>query len=218
MTFKEIRARVDAMVNRLDQDYFANRDECIRAGHRYCERKALLRETMFERWTTSDQIPAGVGTVPLSACYRASAELRVYRLPDRIPLTRIRTPWLREPFRTDDGQNVDLRNLTTLGIPTYFAVQGRTVLLRPLPAEALDLEIVGTGWAEPLTGDLDETVISQSAPDALIYASCMEVWRLLGDEPQVTFWQNAADKAIAEFVADQLHEEEPPILVMTVPG
>jgi hypothetical protein len=218
MTFKEIRARVDACVNRLDQDYLANRDECIRAGHRYVERKLLAREGMFERWTTSDQIPAGVGTVPLSACYRASAELRVYRLPDRIPLTRIRTPWLRETFLTEDGQRVDLRDTSTLGTPTYFAVQGRTVLLRPLPAEPLDVEIVGTGWAEPLMSEPDETVVSQEAPDALIYASCAEVWKLLGDEPQMTFWQTSADKAIVEWALDRLHEEEPPILVMQTPG
>jgi hypothetical protein len=217
MTFAEIKARVNANVNRLDQDYLANRDECIRAGHRYVERKAILREGMFARWTTSDQIPAGVGTVPLPACYRASAELRVYRLPDRIPLTRIRTPWLRDPFR-DEGRDVDLRTLTTLGTPTYFAVQGRSVLIRPLPAEALDLEIVGTGWADPLLGDLDETVISQAAPDALIYASCAEIWLMLGDEPQQTYWRTQADRAIAEWVADALHEEEPPVLVMEVPG
>jgi hypothetical protein len=218
MTFAQIQARVDACVNRLDQDYLANRDECIRAGHRYIERKFLGREGAFERWTTTDQIPAGVGTVPLSACYRASAELRVYRLPDRIPLTRIRTPWLREPFRIEDGLTIDLRDTATLGTPTYFAVQGRSVLIRPLPATALDLEIIGTGWAEPLMGDLDETVISQEAPDALIYAACAEMWKLLGDEPQFTYWQTQADKAIAEWALDRLHEEEPPVLVMQTPG
>jgi hypothetical protein len=217
MTFGEIKARVNANVNRLDQDYLANRDECIRAGHRYVERKAILREGMFARWTTSEQIPAAVGTVPLPACYRASAELRVYRLPDRVPLTRIRTPWLRESF-LEDGQNMDFRNLSQLGSPTHFAVQGRTVLIRPLPAVPLDLEIVGTGWADPLMGDLDETVISQAAPDALIYASCAEVWLMLGDEPQQTYWRTQADRAIAEWVADALHEEEPPVLVMQTPG
>jgi hypothetical protein len=217
MTFAEIRARVDACVNRLDQDYLANRDECIRAGHRYIERKFLAREGMFARWTTTEQIPVAVGTVPLPACYRASAELRVYRLPDRTPLTRIRTPWLREPF-LEDGLSMNFRNLSQLGPPTHFAVQGRTVLIRPLPAEALDLEIVGTGWADPLLGDLDETVVSQEAPDALIYASCAEVWKLLGDEPQMTYWQTQADKAIAEWALDRLHEEEPPVLVMEVPS
>jgi hypothetical protein len=218
MTFAEIKTRVDACVNRLDQDYLANRDECIRAGHRYVERKFLGREGMFERWTTTDQIQPAVGTVPLSACYRASAELRVYRLPDRVALTRVRTSWLREPFDDSDGLEVDLRNTTTLGTPAYFAVQGRTVLIRPLPATALDLEIVGTGWAEPLQADLDETVVSQEAPDALIYASCAEMWKLLGDEPQMTFWQTQADKAIAEWALDRLHEENWPTMVMEVPG
>jgi hypothetical protein len=218
MTFKEIRARVDACVNRLDQDYLANRDECIRAGHRYVERKSILRETMFERWTTTDQIPAAVGTVPLSACYRASAELRVYVLPERRPLERIRTPWLRDPFMSEDALSIDLRDTTTLGTPAYFAVQGRTVLIRPLPAAPIDLEIVGTGWAEPLMADADETVVSQAAPDALIYAANAEVWLLLGDEPQMTYWRTQADRAIAEWVADQLHEEEPPVMVMSVPG
>lgn len=218
MTFAEIKARVDANVNRLDPDYLANRDECIRAGHRYVERKYLAREGMFERWTTTEQISVSVGTVPLPACYRASAELRVYRLPDRAPLTRIRTPWLREPFMSAEGSRIDLRNPSTLGTPTYFAVQGRTVLIRPLPAEALDLEIVGTGWAEPLMIATDETVVSQEAPDALIYASCAEVWKLLGDEPQMTFWQTQADKAIVEWALDRLHEEEPPVWVMEVPG
>jgi hypothetical protein len=217
MTFTEIRARVDACVNRVDQDYLANRDECIRAGHRYVERKFLGREGMFERWSTAEQIPAAVGTVPLSACYRASAELRVYRLPDRIPLTRIRTPWLREYF-IHEGLGVALWDTTTLGTPEYFAVQGRTILIRPLPAESLDLEIVGTGWAEPLMADFDETVVSQEAPDALIYAANAEVWKLLGDEPQMVFWQTQADKAIVEWALDRLHEEEPPVLCMEVYG
>jgi hypothetical protein len=217
MTFGEIKARVNANVNRLDQDYLANRDECIRAGHRYVERKAILREAMFARWTTTEQIPGAVGTVPLPACYRASAELRVYRLPDRIPLTRICTPWLREPF-LEDGLRMDFRNLSQLGPPTHFAVQGRTVLIRPLPVEPIDLEIVGTGWADPLLADLDETVVSQTAPDALIYASCAEVWLMLGDEPQQAYWRTQADRAIAEWTLDQLHEEEPPVLVMQTPG
>jgi hypothetical protein len=217
VTFKEIRARVDATVNRLDPDYVQNRDELIRAGHRFLERKFTGRQALYSQWATTDRVPQGVGTVPLPACYRASAELAVYLLPERTKLDRIPPRMFRDPFVNADGLAVDLRG-EALGTPQYVTVRGRTLALRPLPSTDIDVEIVGTGWAEPLVLDHDESVLTQGAPDAVIYAACREVWLFLGDDPQKTYWETQAVAAIQEWLADQTAEEVVVPYVMAVPG
>jgi hypothetical protein len=105
-----------------------------------------------------------------------------------------------------------------LGTPLYFTVLGRSLQIRPLPSVEADIEIVGTGWADPLLLDTDESVLSQEAPDAILYAALREVWLFMGDDPQQTYWQKQAERAVAEWMADRLQEEHPPTLVMEVPG
>jgi hypothetical protein len=217
MTLGELLTRLDAYANRTDPDYVDNRVHFIQAGHRWLERKFHGREAWFTRFQTSESVPVAVGAVPLPACYRHSAELRVYRLPDRIPLTRIAPAHLREPFLLD-GLWKDLRDTRRLDTPLYYAVQGNSLQLRPLPAAALDLEIIGTGWADPLMADADESVLSQGVPDAVIYAALREVWLFMGDEPQMTYWEGQAARAMVEWVGDRVHEELPPPLVMEVFG
>jgi len=218
MTLGDLRTKVTAYVNRDDPDFLDNLDHFIHAGHRWLERKFHGREALYAHWTTSESTPIGVGTVPLPACYRASAELRVYRLPDRIPLSRIHPSDLREPFARAGEPDVDLRNTSTLGTPGYFAVIGRSLQIRPLPSVALDLEIVGTGWSEPMVQPFDETVLTQDAPDAVIYAATREAWLFFGDEAQVTYWEAQAGKAVDEWISDRVHEESPGPMVMEVPG
>jgi hypothetical protein len=218
MTLGDLRTKVTAYVNRDDPEFLDNLDHFIHAGHRWLERKFHGREALYGHWATSDSVGVGVGTVPLPACYRASAELRVYRLPDRIPLARIHPRDLRDPFTNADGIDIDLRTPGTLGTPSYFAVLGRSLAIRPLPSEALDLEIVGTGWAEPMHAPLDETVLTQDAPDAVIYAAARETWLFFGDDAQVTYWEAQAGKAVDEWISDRVHEESPGPMVMEVPG
>lgn len=218
MQYDEIRARVDAYANRTDADYTQNRDHFIAAGHRWIERKFLGKEAVYAQWVTTETVPVAVGVVPLPATYRASAELRVYRLPDRTPLTRIRPAWLREPF-IDHGATITLADLTMLGTPTYFAVQGRTLAIRPLPALPTDLEIVGTGWAEPLVDPDSETVLTQEAPDAVIYAALRECWLFMGDDAQRGYWETQAGTAVQEWLGDRVQEEGTPVpYVMDTPG
>ena len=217
MTLADLRRDFLFKMNRTDPDVVDHVDEFINAGVRYVERKFLGAEPLYAKWQNNETIPAGVGTVPLPACWRPSAELRVYRLPDRARLDRIHPQALREPF-TFNGTTVDLRTPTMLGTPTYFAVWGRALLLRPLPAVPLDLEIVGTGFADPLEQPTDESVVTQSAPDAVLYAACREAWLTLGDEPQMTYWQTQADGAIAAWTGDRVHSETLAPLVMEVPG
>jgi hypothetical protein len=218
MTLGDLRTKVKAYVNRDDPDFLDNLDHFIQAGHRWIERKYHAKEAFYSKWQTEQPVPHAVGVVALPACYRASAELRVYRLPERAPLTRIAPPCLREPFRTSAGLEVDLRDTTVLGTPLYFAVMGRSLQIRPLPAIPLDLEIVGTGWAEPMTQDRDETVLTQEAPDAVIYAAVRELWLFMGDEPQQTYWENQASRATQEWIGDRVHEETAPLLIMEIPG
>jgi hypothetical protein len=217
MTLEQLRAAFLFKMNRNDSDIVDHVDEFINAGVRYTERKFLGTEPLYARWQNSDSVPAGVGAVPLPACWRPSAELRVYRLPDRALVRRIPFRYLREPF-IEDGLSVDLRNTSTWGTPTYYALLGRSLALRPLPSEPLDLEIVGTGYADPLVYPTDESVVTQSAPDAVLYAACREAWLTLGDDGQMTFWAAQADSAIGAWVGDRVHSETLAPLVMEIPG
>ena len=217
MTLAELRARFLFTMNRNDPDIVDHVDEFINAGVRFVERKYLGTEPLYARWQNSETLGVGVGTVPLPACWRASAELRVYRLPDRVPLAKIPPAMLRESF-LEDGQSFDFRNTTTLGVPTHYAVWGRSLALRPLPSEALELEIVGTGFADPLTAPDDESVVTQEAPDSVLYAACREAWLTLGDEPQMAYWQTQAERAIAEWMGDRIHLEHTPPMHMETPG
>jgi hypothetical protein len=218
-TAGDLLERLDAYVNRVDPDYLQNRYMFLNAGHRWVERKFHAREALYGKWLTTDRIPMGVGAVPLPGCYRPSAELRVYRMPERQALTKIRPTYLREPF-IDQGRSIDLRDTTQLGVPSYYAVYGRALEIRPLPAEPLDLEITGTGWADPMSVESDETVLTQDAPDAVLYSALREVWLFLGDEPQMAYWQTQAERAVSEWILDRTSEELPlpPPLYMEVPG
>lgn len=218
MNLEQILGHLDRYVNRTDPDYVDNRIHFIQAGHRWIERKFHGKEALFARWDSAERVEARVGVVPLPACYRASAELRVRVLPDRRPLTRVPTAALRGEWVLLDGTVLDLRSTAQASDSLYFAVAGRALEIRPLPAVAMDLEIEGTGWAEPLTNPPDETVLSQEAPDAVIYAACREVWLFMGDEPQMNYWQAQAGAAVAEWISDRIHQEEPPTLVMEMPG
>jgi hypothetical protein len=217
MTLADLRRDFRFKMNRTDPDVVDHIDEFINAGVRYVERKFLGEEPLYAKWQNTETIPVGVGAVPLPACWRPSAELRVYRLPDRAPLTRIGTKSLREPFNLS-GTTVDLRELSHLDTPLYYTVLGRSLALRPLPAVPLDIEIVGTGFADPLVEPSDESVVTQSAPDAVLYAACREAWLTLGDEPQMLYWQGQADSAIAAWIGDRVHSETLGPLVMETPG
>lgn len=219
MNLSELLTRLDSYVNRDDPDYVLNRVHFIQAGHRWLERKFHGREALFARWQTTEPLAAYSGVVKLPACYRASAQLRVRILPDRTLLTRIPPAAIRTQWTLSDGTVIDLRDTTvTAQCPLYFAVMGRALELRPLAPTPIDLEIEGTGWAEPLTNPDDETVLSQEAPDAVIYAGCREVWLFMGDDPQRQYWENQAGAAVQEWIADRIHEEDAPPLVMDIPG
>lgn len=217
MTLADLRAAVLFRVNRTDPDVTEHVDEFINAGVRYVERKFLGEEPLFAKWNNTERIPIGVGSVALPACWRPSAELRVYVLPERALLTRVGTKALREPFNLG-GTTVDLRDTSRLATPLYYTVLGRSLALRPLPALPLDIEIVGTGFADPLVEPTDESVVTQSAPDAVLYAACREVWLTLGDEPQMLFFEKQANGAIAAWIGDRVHAEMLAPLVMETPG
>lgn len=218
MTLAQLRDRLSQYANRVDPDFINNRDEFLRTGHRWVERKFLSSEPMFARWEQTESLQPGIGTVPLPGCYRHSAELRVYLLPDRALLQRLPPRALRDPMRLLDGTEIDLRGTHQLATPLYFTVLGRSLQIRPLPVVSTTVEIVGTGWADPMTLDTDETVLTQEAPDAVLYAALREVWLFMGDDPQQDYWMKQAERAVAEWMADRIQEEHPPTLVMEVPG
>lgn len=219
MTAGDLLRLLDSYSNRRDPDYVDHRLDFLNAGMRWVEQKWHGREAQYGRWAVTDSLQAAVGVVPLPACYRASAELRVSILPNRTGLARIAPAGLREgPWLDQVGAAWDFRQTQQLGTPTHYAVIGRSLELRPLPNAPLDIEITGTGWADPLMLMTDETVLTQEAPYAVLYAALREVWLYLGDEPQMTYWQTQAERAVVEWVGDRLHEEHPPQLVMETPG
>jgi hypothetical protein len=219
MKLGELLGHLDQYVNRDDPDYVSNRLHFIQAGHRWLERKFHGREALFAKWDTTTPLLIGSGTVPLPACYRASAELRVALLPERTPLTRIPPAAIRTPWQLADGTVLDFRQQPLpLGTPGYFAVYGRALELRPLTDRTRDVEIQGTGWSEPLLLPDDETVLTQEAPDAVLYAAAREVWLFMGDQPQKDYWEAQAAAAVGEWIQDRIHEETPVTPVMEVPG
>ena len=219
MTAGELLRLLDSYVNRNDPDYVNHRYDFLNAGHRWCEQKFHFREAQYQKWQMSESLPAGVAVLPLPACYRHSAEIRVTLLPDRTALARVKPADLRAgPWTDSAGVSHDFRSTTTRETPTHFAIVGRSLELRPVPATDTDVEISGTGWADPMTTELDETVLTQEAPYACLYASLREVWLFLGDDPQQQYWATQAERAVAEWAGDRLSEEHPPTLVMECPG
>lgn len=219
MTAGELLRLLDAYSNRQDPDYVNHRWDFLNAGHRWCEQKFHAREAQYAKWQMTESLPTGVAVLPLPACYRASAEIRVSLLPDRVGLARVKPADLRMgPWLDPTGVEYDFRTATTLGTPTHYAVIGRSIELRPVPNVDTDVEISGTGWADPMLTELDETVLTQEAPYAVLYAALRECWLFMGDDPQQTYWANQAERAVGEWMGDRIHEEHPPAMVMEVPG
>ena len=112
----------------------------------------------------------------------------------------------------------DFRSLRTLNTPTHYAIIGRSIELRPVPSVDTEVEISGTGWADPMRSETDETVLTQEAPYAVLYASLRECWLFMGDDPQQTYWATQAERAVVEWAGDRIHEENPPTMWMECPG
>ena len=219
MTAGELLLLLDAYVNRIDPDYVDHRFDFLNAGHRWVEQKFHFREAQYQKWQVSESLPAGVAVFGLPACYRHSAEIRVSLLPDRTALARVKPSDLRVgPWVDPAGVAYDFRNTSTLGTPTHYAINGRSVELRPVPAVETEVEVSGTGWADPMTSEANETVLTQEAPYAVLYASLRECWLFMGDDPQQAYWAAQAERAVVEWAGDRIHEENPPTMYMEVPG
>ena len=74
-------------------------------------------------------------------------------LPDRTALARVKPadlragPWVDPAGVASRLPEHDARWET----PTHYAIVGRSIELRPVPATDTDVEISGTGWADPMT-------------------------------------------------------------------
>jgi hypothetical protein len=229
MTLAELRRLVTNYSGRTDPDFLTNVDDFIRLGHRYVERAWQGRESMFSVFVQTVPMAAGVGSVPVPAAYRPSAGLNVHLYPPndlgtraidliRIPLEAFTTD---APWRLPDGTTIDAFDRWTRGTPRVYCFHGRQVVVRPVNAEAQTIAITATGWAEPLRYDADETVVSQAAGEAVLYAALREAWSFLGDPAQKATWEAEATRAIEAWMRDgtqdDLHQHGLP-LVMQVPG
>jgi hypothetical protein len=229
MTLAEIRRLVTNYSGRTDPDFLNNVDDFIRIGHRYVERAWHGREQQFASWTYQVPLQPGNSAIPLPPQYRPSAELILHtaapedwatdrRVLERVPTAAMMTT---EPWRLADGTTIPLENPFLLGEPRVFSVFGRVLFVRPSAASPKRLYVTATGWATPLTYDADETVVSQAAPDAVLYAALREAWSFLGDPVQKATWEGEATRAIEAWVRDGTHEEVGAHglpLVMQVPG
>jgi hypothetical protein len=231
MTLAELRRLVTNYSGRTDPDFLNNVDDMIRLGHRYVERAWLGREQQFMYWEQQGVLAAGQFLLPLPAHYRHSAELRVTAYPaptgartlpwhqlERVPLEAM---VVDAPWRLSDGTTIDAYDYLTRGEPRVYAVAGRMLEVRPTPAAPVQIVTTASGWASPLTYDSDETVVSQAAPDAVLYAALREAWSFLGDPVQKATWEGEAIRAIEAWMRDGVQEEiaaQGLPLVMQEPG
>jgi hypothetical protein len=219
MTAGELLRLLDAYANRIDPDYVDHRFDFLNAGHRWCEQKFHFREAQYAKWQMTERLPTGVAVLPLPGCYRHSAEIRVTLLPDRTALARVKPSDLRVgPWVDPAGVSYDFRDTRHLNTPTHYAIIGRSIELRPVPATDTEIEVSGTGWADPMLTEMDETVLTQEAPYAVLYASLRECWLFMGDDPQQQYWAAQAERAVVEWAGDRIHEENPPVMVMETYG
>jgi hypothetical protein len=229
MTLAEIRRLVTNYSGRTDPDFLTNVDDMIRLGHRYVERAWLGREQYYTVWTHAVIVDPGQNLVALPKDYRPSAQLSVHVTPpddpghlgtilERVPIDAMLSD---RPWRLSDGTVLDLYDVA-YGSPRVYAVWlGRTVTFRPPNATALLVRLGGQAWSAPLTFDSDETVVSQQAPEAVLYAALREAWSFLGDPVQKATWEGEATRAIEAWMRDGTHQETAAQglpLVMQVPG
>jgi hypothetical protein len=215
-------------VGRSDPEFLTHRDDFIRLGHRYVERQWWGREHQYMYWMSQAPLAAGAIYVPLPATYRHSAQLTVNAYPaeggwppiqlERVPIEAMT---VQAPWRVADGTTIDAFDHVTPGEPRVYAVFGRELQVRPSPAVAKRIAITATGWAQELWFDSDETVLSQAAPQAVLYAALRETWAFFGDPVQKAAWDAEATAAIDAWRRDGTQEEAAAHglpLVMQVPG
>jgi hypothetical protein len=194
MTLAELRRLVTNYSGRTDPDFVNNVDDFIRLGHRYVERAWIGREQHLTSWNQTVPLQAGQGTIPLPAAYRHSAALQLYL-----------------DFGVDGGHGTPLMRFpqdAVAGPQPWRMPDGRTINLLDFgPGEPHTVHISGLGWAEPLRYDSDETVVSQAAPEAVLYAALREAWSFLGDPIQKATWEAEATRAIEAWMRDGTQEE-----------
>jgi hypothetical protein len=214
MNLAEIRRLVTNYSGRSDPDFLTNVDDFIRLGHRYVERAWQGREAYFAAWTYSVIVAPGWGSIALPKDYRPSAQLSMYLAPtdtlqygtqlERMPADAM---FSDRPWQLSDGTILHPYDNITRGEPRVFAALSRSLHFRPVNAADRVLHISGSAWATPLTYDSDETVVSQGAPDAVLYAALREAWSFLGDPVQKATWEAEATRAIEAWMRDATHEE-----------
>jgi hypothetical protein len=228
MTLQNLRYLLVTWMGRTDPDFVNNTDHLIRLGHRYVERQWQGREQQFTVWVQQVPMAAGTWWVPLPAEYRASAALNVDMYPPNnvwVPAKQlVRVPVdafaVDAPWRLPDGTTINAYDRWTPGEPRVYCVMGRQLQVRPVAAAAQTIAITGTGWTVPLWYDTDETIVTQAAGEAVLYAALREAWGFLGDPVQKATWEAEANRAIETWVRDgtqgELAARLP--LVMETPG
>jgi hypothetical protein len=232
MILYEIRLLTIAYAGRSDPEFLNNVDHLIRAAHRWVEGKWLGREQYFVGWGHNVMIYPGYGDggVSLPKDHRPSGQLTVSMVPvdepnavgrtlERVPMEAFAsdTPW-----RLSDGTLVHLADQVTRGDPRAFGVYfGRTLAWRPLAARQMFVDLAGNAWSQPLNFDSDETVVTQQAPYAVVYAALRETWAFLGDPVQKATWEAEALRAVEQWMGDSMHQDTAAQglpLVMQTPG
>jgi hypothetical protein len=214
MNLAELRRLVTNYSGRTDPDFVNNVDDFIRLGHRFVERAWFGREQHFLGWVYQSTIPAGQRHVVLPATYRPSVQLTLHlasaAAPDDFhPLERvpIEAMHVEGTWRLSDGTTINLYDLRLRGRPRAYCVMGRQLHTRPAAETDYHVWLTAGTWAEPLRYDSDETVVSQSAPEAVLYAALREAWSFLGDPVQKATWEAEATRAIEAWMRDGTQEE-----------
>ena len=218
----DLRTRLDTHVNRSDAPYTTNRDFFLNSGLRWIQRALLTDVGTPSVWTNTGDLIAGVSAVLLPTDYRPSGRTRLYRQSGTTwgEIRRIPLEYLEQPFYDQAARaTVDLKDLTVRGVPSYFAVRGRVLEIRPPANAATTLRLHGLGWLLPLAQPTDTNLLTIEAEDLVLYAGCYATWLFFEDLGRAEFWRDQAKDAALHWAGDRVHlESNDQSLTLGTPG
>ena len=94
---------------------------------------------------------------------------------------------------------------TTTGTPKYYADYDRKHwLFAPTPAVASPVEIIYTALVQPLDDNNQTNVLTEYAPDMLLYSALLESAPYLKADDRIQTWQSRYDRCLQAEVIDDI--------------
>lgn len=94
---------------------------------------------------------------------------------------------------------------TVTGTPKYYADYDRKHwLFAPTPSAPSPIEVVYTALVQPLDANNQTNVLTDYAPDMLLYAALLESAPYLKNDERIAVWQGAYDRCLKAEVIDDI--------------